>query len=206
MMRRPTLGIEDKYEEVRQLINLGRERGYLLYDEVNDVLPEEVHSPEDLDDMFLLFDSLGIEMVDSEEKYKAKVEEKTAEKEEPEETAKVDLTPGTLEKTNDPVRMYLREMGTVPLLTREGEVEIARRIERGEKNVVKALSRSQYVIRKLMEYGHKIRDKQIRVEDLIMVTDDDEEGAAERKRRQLLDAMTRTQRLIRKLEEQEKHL
>jgi len=76
------LGIEEKYEEVRHLINLGRERGYLLYDEVNDVLPEEMHSPEDLDDMFLLFDSLGIEMVDSEEKYKQKVEEKTAEKEE----------------------------------------------------------------------------------------------------------------------------
>ena len=60
MMRRPALGIEEKYEEVRHLINLGRERGYLLYDEINDVLPEEVHSPEDLDDMFLLFDSLGI--------------------------------------------------------------------------------------------------------------------------------------------------
>ncbi len=201
------MGIEEKYEEVRQLINLGRERGYLLYDEVNDVLPEEVHSPEDLDDMFLLFDSLGIEMVDSEEKYKAKLEEKAAatEKEEVEET-KIDLSPGTLEKTNDPVRMYLREMGTVPLLTREGEVEIARRIERGEKNVVKALSRSQYVIRKLMEYGHRIRDKQIRVEDLIVVTDDDEEGAAERKRRQLLDAMARIQRLSRKIEEHEKHL
>ncbi|HYS78506.1 MAG TPA: RNA polymerase sigma factor RpoD [Candidatus Dormibacteraeota bacterium] len=201
------MGIEEKYEEVRQLINLGRERGYLLYDEVNDVLPEEVHSPEDLDDMFLLFDSLGIEMVDSEEKYKAKLEEKAAatEKEEVEET-KIDLSPGTLEKTNDPVRMYLREMGTVPLLTREGEVEIARRIERGEKNVVKALSRSQYVIRKLMEYGHRIRDKQIRVEDLIIVTDDDEEGAAERKRRQLLDAMARIQRLSRKIEEHEKHL
>ncbi len=201
------MGIEEKYEEVRQLINLGRERGYLLYDEVNDVLPEEVHSPEDLDDMFLLFDSLGIEMVDSEEKYKAKLEEKAAaaEKEEIEE-AKIDLSPGALEKTNDPVRMYLREMGTVPLLTREGEVEIARRIERGEKNVVKALSRSKYVIKQLLDYGRRIRDKEIRVEDLIIVTDDDEEGAADRKRRQLLDAMARIQRLSRKLEEHEKHL
>jgi len=200
------LGIEEKYEEVRQLINLGRERGYLLYDEVNDVLPEEVHSPEDLDDMFLLFDSLGIEMVDSEEKYKAKLEEKTAEKEEPEE-AKVDLSPGALEKTNDPVRMYLREMGTVPLLTREGEVEIARRIERGEKNVVKALSRSRYAINQLLLFGQRIRDKEIRVEDLITVHDEDEdEGAAERKRRQVLDAMNRVNRLSRKIEEHQKHL
>jgi RNA polymerase primary sigma factor len=201
------LGIEDKYEEVRQLINLGRERGYLLYDEVNDVLPEEVHSPEDLDDMFLLFDSLGIEMVDSEEKYKAKVEEKAAEKEEPEEPTKVDLSPGTLEKTNDPVRMYLREMGTVPLLTREGEVEIARRIERGEKNVVKALSRSRYAINQLLEFGQRIREKEIRVEDLITVTDEEEEdAAAERKRRKVLDAMNRVHRLSKKIEEHQKHL
>ena len=202
------MGIEEKYEEVRQLINLGRERGYLLYDEVNDVLPEEVHSPEDLDDMFLLFDSLGIEMVDSEEKYKAKLEEKAAaaEKSEEVEETKIDLSPGALEKTNDPVRMYLREMGTVPLLTREGEVEIARRIERGEKNVVKALSRSKYAIAQLLAFGNRIRNKEIRVEDLITVADDDEEGAAERKRRRLLDAMARILRLSRKIEDLEKHL
>ena len=202
------MGIEEKYEEVRQLINLGRERGYLLYDEVNDVLPEEVHSPEDLDDMFLLFDSLGIEMVDSEEKYKAKLEEKAAaaEKMEEVEETKIDLSPGALEKTNDPVRMYLREMGTVPLLTREGEVEIARRIERGEKNVVKALSRSKYAIAQLLAFGNRIRNKEIRVEDLITATDDDEEGAAERKRRKLLDAMARILRLSRKIEDLHKHL
>ena len=203
-MRRPALGIEDKYEEVRQLINLGRERGYLLYDEINDVLPEEVHSPEDLDDMFLLFDSLGIEMVDSEEKYKARVEEKSTAKGEQEE-ARVDLTPGALEKTNDPVRMYLREMGTVPLLTREGEVEIARRIERGEKNVIKVLSRSKYVISQLLEQAQRIRAKQIRVEELIIV-DDEEDDAADRKRRQVLDAINRVNRLTRKLEDHEKHL
>jgi RNA polymerase primary sigma factor len=198
------LGIEEKYEEVRHLINLGRERGYLLYDEVNDVLPEEMHSPEDLDDMFLLFDSLGIEMVDSEEKYKLKVEEKTAEKEEPEEQ-KVDLTPGALEKTNDPVRMYLREMGTVPLLTREGEVEIARRIERGEKNVVKALARSKYVVSQMLDYAQRIRTKQIDVESLITV-DEDEEDGGDRKRRSVLDAMNKIARYTRKLDEQEKHL
>jgi RNA polymerase primary sigma factor len=200
------VGIEEKYEEVRHLINLGRERGYLLYDEINDVLPEEVHSPEDLDDMFLLFDSLGIVMVDSEEKYKAKVEEKTADKGEPEEPAKVDLSPGNLEKTNDPVRMYLREMGTVPLLTREGEVEIARRIERGEKNVVKALSRSKFVISQLLDYAQRIRSKQIRVEDLIVISGDDEDGSGDKRRRQVLDAMNRVNRLTGKLEEHQKHL
>jgi RNA polymerase primary sigma factor len=206
------LGIEEKYEEVRHLINLGRERGYLLYDEVNDVLPEEMHTPEDLDDMFLLFDSLGIEMVDSEEKYKQKVEEKAAAGEKGEAAAegekddqKVDLTPGALEKTNDPVRMYLREMGTVPLLTREGEVEIARRIERGEKNVVKALARSKYVVSQMLDYAQRIRNKQIDVESLITVSEEEEEHA-DRKRRQILDAMNKVARLARKLEEQEKHL
>ncbi|HKQ97218.1 MAG TPA: RNA polymerase sigma factor RpoD [Candidatus Polarisedimenticolia bacterium] len=201
------MGIEEKYEEVRHLINLGRERGYLLYDEVNDVLPEEMHSPEDLDDMFLLFDSLGIEMVDSEEKYKQKVEEKTTEKEEePGEPKQVDLTPGALEKTNDPVRMYLREMGTVPLLTREGEVEIARRIERGEKNVVKALARSKYVVSQMLDYAQRIRTKQIDIESLISVGSEEEEDGGDRKRRQVLDSMNKVARYTRKLEDQEKHL
>jgi len=205
MDKHTPLGLEEKYEEVRQLIVLGKERGYLLYDEVNDVLPEEVHSPEDLDDMFLLFDSLGIEMVDSEDKFKGKVEEKVVEKEEPEET-KIDLSPGALEKTNDPVRMYLREMGTVPLLTREGEVEIARRIERGEKNVVKALSRSTHVINQLRVYADRIRNKEIRVEDLIKVVDDDDEAQVIRRRRKLLDAVNRVGRLSKKLDEVQRHL
>jgi RNA polymerase primary sigma factor len=145
-------------------------------------------------------------MVDSEEKYKAKVEEKTADKGEQEEPAKVDLSPGNLEKTNDPVRMYLREMGTVPLLTREGEVEIARRIERGEKNVVKALSRSKFVISQLLDYAQRIRSKQIRVEDLIVISGDDEDGSGDKRRRQVLDAMNRVNRLTGKLEEHQKHL
>ncbi|MCZ6696990.1 MAG: RNA polymerase sigma factor RpoD [Acidobacteria bacterium] len=199
------MGIEEKYEEVRHLINLGKERGYLLYDEINDVLPEDVHSPEDLDDMFLLFDSLGIVMVDSEEKYKAKVEEKAAGKGETEEPTKVDLAPGNLEKTNDPVRMYLREMGTVPLLTREGEVEIARRIERGEKNVHKTLSRSKFVISQLLDYAQRIRARQIRAEDLV-VASTDEQGSSDRNRRRVLDTMNRVNRLTRKLDLHAKHL
>src|SRR5881628_1134190 len=157
--RRPTLGIEDKYEEVRHLINLGREKGYLVYDEVNDILPEEVNSPEEIDDIFLLFDQLGIEVVDSEADYKRKdeKEEKTEKDTEAEgEPTKFDLTPGILDKTNDPVRMYLREMGTVPLLTREGEVEIARRIERGELAVIKSISRTPLVAKKVIELGDQL--------------------------------------------------
>src|SRR5512145_985417 len=129
------LSIEEKYDEVRQLITMGKEKGYLLYEEVNDLLPSEMSSSDELDDIFSMFGSMGIEVVDSEQKYREKAEVG-------EEGAELDLTPGALDKTNDPVRMYLREMGTVPLLTREGEVEIAKRIERGKKAVLRVISRT----------------------------------------------------------------
>src|SRR6266516_6035785 len=124
------LSIEEKYDEVRQLINIGKEKGYLLYDEVNEMLPSEITSSDELDDLFNTFGSAGIEVIDSDQKYMRddKVIDRKAEGAE---ELELDLTPGALDKPNDPVRMYLREMGTVPLLTREGEVEIARRIERG---------------------------------------------------------------------------
>src|SRR5471030_3548823 len=132
----PHLSIEEKYDEVRQLINIGKEKGYLLYDEVNELLPAEITSPDELDDLFNTFGSAGIEVIDSDQKYLR--DEKTIDRTgEGAEELELDLTPGALDKTNDPVRMYLREMGTVPLLTREGEVEIARRIERGKLAVIK---------------------------------------------------------------------
>ena len=106
------LSIEEKYDEVRQLITMGKEKGYLLVEEVNDMLPSEISSADELDDIFSMFGSMGIEVVDSEQKFR--------EPKDGEEGQELDLSPGTLDKTNDPVRMYLREMGTVPLLTREG--------------------------------------------------------------------------------------
>ena len=125
------LSIEDKYDEVRQLINVGKEKGYLLYDEVNELLPSEITSSEELDDLFNAFGSAGIEVLDSDKSFRddAKVFDRTSEGAE---ELELNLTPGALDKTNDPVRMYLREMGTVPLLTREGEVAIVKRIERGK--------------------------------------------------------------------------
>ncbi|MBI4160928.1 MAG: RNA polymerase sigma factor RpoD, partial [Acidobacteria bacterium] len=113
------------------------EKGYLVYDEINDLLPKEVTSSEEIDEILMLFGSHGIELVDTDEKIKQRSEREKDGEDSAE--VKLDLSPGSLEKTNDPVRMYLREMGTVPLLTREGEVEIARRIERGERIVLKAL-------------------------------------------------------------------
>ena len=147
--------VEEKFEEVRQLIALGRERGYLAIDEINGMLPEEIsNSPEDIEQVFSVFEDHGIEIVDSETKEPLKVAEPTGQ---PKAKNKLDAPENLLEKTNDPVRMYLREMGTVPLLTREGEVSIARRIERGERRVMNALARSDYVVREVQALGELIR-------------------------------------------------
>src|SRR5713101_4591934 len=145
------LSIEERYDEVRQLINIGKEKGYLLYDEVNELLPSEITSSDELDDLFNTFGSAGIEVIDSDQKYlrdDVKPIDRTAEGAE---ELELDLTPGAPDKTNDPVRMYLREMGTVPLLTREGEVEIARRIERGKLAVIKSISRTPLISKKVIE-------------------------------------------------------
>ena len=128
------MSLEDRFDEVRQLIIIGKEKGFLLYDEVNNLLPAELtSSPEDLDELMSIFAAAGIDLVDSDKGYRER--EGMERGEGPavsEDGGELDLTPGALDKTNDPVRMYLREMGTVPLLTREGEVAIAKRIEQGE--------------------------------------------------------------------------
>jgi RNA polymerase primary sigma factor len=147
------LAFDDKFDQLNKLISMGKEKGYLLYDEVNDLLPSDVHSAEDLDDLLSMFDNAGIEVLESP---RAKGGDKLGlekpdeiKAEEGAEDLDLDLSPGALDKTNDPVRMYLREMGTVPLLTREGEVEIAKRIERGQLHVLKALARSAIVRQEL---------------------------------------------------------
>ncbi len=159
------LTIEEKYDEVRQLITMGKEKGYLLYEEVNDMLPSEITSSDDLDDIFSMFGSMGIEVVDSEQKFR--------EKGEGEEGAEIDLTPGALDKTNDPVRMYLREMGTVPLLTREGEVEIAKRIERGKKAVLKVVTRTPHAATEILRLGERLKAGEISVRDVVVFNEEE---------------------------------
>src|SRR5579859_4060233 len=164
------LALDDKYEDIKKLIDAGKEKGYLTYDQVNDLIPGDVHSPDDLDDLLTTIGTQGIDVLDvgkglpSEQKYEEMEEGEDVE---------LDLTPGALEKTNDPVRMYLREMGTVPLLTREGEVEIAKRIERGQIRVLKALSRSPIVIRELLTLGEDLKKNVRSIKEV--VTFDEEE-------------------------------
>jgi RNA polymerase primary sigma factor len=166
------MSIEEKYDEVRQLINIGKEKGYLLYDEVNELLPSEITSSDELDDLFNTFGSAGIEVIDSDQKYLR--DEKTIDRtSEGAEEIELDLTPGALDKTNDPVRMYLREMGTVPLLTREGEVEIARRIERGKLSVIKSISRTPLVAKKVILLGDQLRSGDRTIRELVIFNDEE---------------------------------
>jgi len=179
------LSIEEKYDEVRQLISIGKEKGYLLYDEVNELLPADITSSDELDDLFSTFGSAGIEVVDSEKTYR---EEKLLDRTgEGAEELELDLTPGALDKTNDPVRMYLREMGTVPLLTREGEVEIAKRIERGKLAVIKSISRTPTIARVIMQMGEALKNDERSIRELVTFVDEEltDEKIEDRKRQVL---------------------
>jgi RNA polymerase primary sigma factor len=165
------LALDDKFEDIKKLIDTGKEKGYLTYDQVNDLIPHDVHSPEDLDDLLTTIGTQGIDVLEGPKLPSTALDREDAE--ELGEDVELDLTPGALEKTNDPVRMYLREMGTVPLLTREGEVEIAKRIERGQNRVLKALSRSPIVIRELLGLGEDLKKDVRSIKEV--VTFDEEE-------------------------------
>src|SRR3989475_4690685 len=146
-------------------MEVGKERGYVLYDEVSDVLPADLNGGGDLDEILAGFDGAGVEIL---EEPKPEFDKKG---DEGEEILDLELPPGIGEKTNDPVRMYLREMGSVALLTREGEVEIARRIERGQSAVARALSRSPLVIQRVLHLGEEVRRKAISARDVIQFND-----------------------------------
>jgi RNA polymerase primary sigma factor len=184
------LAIDDKFEdEVPGLIETGKEKGYLTYDEVNDAIPDEMGSADDLDDLMTTISGQGIDLLDA-PKFPG---DKDFELEEGEDV-ELDLTPGTLEKTNDPVRMYLREMGTVPLLTREGEVEIAKRIERGQMRVMKAISRSPIVIREIAALGEDLKRGVRNVKEVVIF--DEEELTEEVVQARVRATVTRTDALV----------
>ena len=125
---------------------------------MNDLIPNGVRSPEDLDDVLATIGTLGIDVLERQPKLPSSVLKRTFEEEvEPGGGLGLDLVPGTVEQTDDPIRIYLREMGVVPLLTREGEVDIAKRIERGQRRVLKALSRSPIVIRQVLAIGEDLK-------------------------------------------------
>ena len=166
--------------EVKKLIDIGKEKGFLTYEEVNEMLPSDVVSSEQIDDVMTMFGEMDIEIVDKKEKKKVKEtpnEEDDEVKEEKSVQKKAALE--TIGKTNDPVRMYLREMGQVSLLTREGEVEIAKRIEEGERKVIEISLRSPVAIKEILALGEKIRQGKTKIREILKDLDEEEERCEE---------------------------
>jgi RNA polymerase primary sigma factor len=164
---------DEKYGRLKQLMEVGKEKGFVLYDEVNELLAEDFPSSgREFEDLLSDLDSAGVEIL---EEPKLDFEKK----EEPDDLSDLELAQDAGgDKTNDPVRMYLREMGTVPLLTREGEIELAKRNERGQWAVRKALSRSPLVIREIIQLGEDLRNAVSSVKDVLVlpefvITDED---------------------------------
>ena len=187
-------------EDLRRLILMGKEKGYLTYDEVNSVLPDELVSSEKIDDMMMIFDEMDIEVVDSSQQAKMLKEkiEKDGEASEEEDRA-LPLDDDSGGRVTDPVKMYLREMGMVCLLTREGEVEIAKRIERGEEEVIDAIIATPIGVRAILNLREKIALEKLRVRDVLKNLDEDfEEYTSEeedKEKERLLELLEEIQQL-----------
>ena len=166
--------INEKYsDEVEKLLEVGKEKEYLTYDDINRLLPPDMNSADEIEAILDVIGAEGISISDSDEKFieaaaaaigtngDGKIEDAL------DEELDLDLTPGSLDKTNDPVRLYLREMAVVPLLTRDGEVSIARRMERGRQRVLKAISRSPICIDEMLQIGERLRRGELHIREVV---------------------------------------
>jgi RNA polymerase primary sigma factor len=195
--------VQEQPETVQNLVKLGKEQGYLLYDQVNDILASEEFSPEQIDTLFSVFEGEGISFFEDVSDAKAAVPAPDAaehagvpgqDEESRREDNEVEQIASQGEKTSDPVRVYLREMGVVPLLTRESEVVIAKRLERGNTRVLKTVSRSAIVVKDLIAVGADLRSGHRSIKDIVQI--DEEELTAEK-----VEEKTRqTLRIIDKIE------
>ncbi len=173
-------------DEVQQLIDLGKEKGYLTYDEVNDILPPDMVSSDQLDDVMSMFGEMDIEVVDTEQKVSLPkdqdMDQEIGSEEEEEEESEFEA--GVLGRTSDPVRMYLREMGQVSLLTREGEVEIAKRIEEGDALVTSVIMKTPIAFKEIISLGERLAKGQIGVAEITKEYEEEEGSEEEEKQRQ----------------------
>jgi RNA polymerase primary sigma factor len=153
---------------MERLLELGGDKKYLTFDDLNRELPDNVVSPDDIEDVLQKLEGSNIAVADSDERLLEQAAAAVPEDEEElEEDVELDLSAGTLEKTNDPVRLYLREMGVVPLLTREGEVAIAKRIERGQLKTQKAIARSPIAVRELIKIGEDLESGRLSIRETV---------------------------------------
>ena len=165
------MSIEDKDRDdvMERLLELGGDKKYLTFDDLNRELPDNVVSPDDIEDVLQKLDSSNIPVADSDEQLLAQAAAVVPDDDEEslDEDIELDLSAGALEKTNDPVRLYLREMGVVPLLTREGEVAIAKRIERGQLKTQKAIARSPIAVKELLRIGDELEAGTANIREIV---------------------------------------
>ncbi|MBI4715661.1 MAG: sigma-70 family RNA polymerase sigma factor, partial [Nitrospirae bacterium] len=166
---------DDKLAEVQQLISMGREKGFLTYDELNHALPEDVVSSEEMDNIMMMFGEMDINIIDGndEERYQKLLTGEEIEEEE--EKEEIDLTPGVISKTDDPVRLYLKEMGNVSLLSREGEVAIAKRIEEGRQEISSIIFNMPFTIQEVIVLGDSLRNGKTPIQEVISAFEEEEE-------------------------------
>ena len=161
---------KDRDDVMQRLLELGGDKKYLTFDDLNRELPESVVSPDDIEDVLQKLEGSNIPVADSDERLIEQAAALVADDDDDEaidEDIELDLSAGTLEKTNDPVRLYLREMGVVPLLTREGEVAIAKRIERGQLRTQKAITRSPIAVEELLKIGDELESDTANIRDIV---------------------------------------
>src|SRR6266849_1080211 len=168
---------EPKLEELDRLISMGKQKGFLTYDEVNDALPSDIVSLDQLDDIMMMFGSLDIEVVDSAKagRLPSEVVERPAPADDDDDGGgdTIDLTPGPVGRTEDPVRLYLREMGKVALLTREGEIALAKRIEEGKLQVTTAILSTNLALERFRELRESLRRTDISVKEVVDVNEEE---------------------------------
>jgi RNA polymerase primary sigma factor len=175
--------------EIHQLISKGRKQGYLLFAEIDKTFTDELDSETDFDNFLSSMDDYGIKILDSRQKEAIPRRRKS------------DLVSlHGLERTTDPVKLYLREMGNISLLTREGEIAIAREIERGEKSIIKALSRTRMVLNEVLAIEEKIKESPTTIQEMFDFTEEDiAEGKLEEKKKQILGKIKRVRELSARL-------
>jgi RNA polymerase primary sigma factor len=196
---------EPKLEELDRLITVGKQKGFLTYDEVNDALPSDIVSLDQLDDIMMMFGAMDIEVVDSAKSGRLPSEVGRERQQQPAEEADddgpaepIDLTPGPVGRTEDPVRLYLREMGRVALLTREGEIALAKRIEEGKNQVTVAILSTNLALERFRELREQLKRTDISVKEVVDVNEEEftEEKETELTR-QVVAAFATVDRLLR---------
>src|SRR5438270_4507797 len=175
------MAIEEKDDVMDRLLQLGGDKKFLSYDDLNRELPENVVSPDDIEDVLQKLDASNIHVADSDERLIEQAAAIATDDEDGDEELELDLSAGALEKTNDPVRLYLREMGVVPLLTREGEVAIAKRIERGQIKTQKAIARSPIAIAELVKMGEELAAGKLNIREVVTFSEQAELAGEEDK-------------------------